>query len=180
MRGLQATKSSTESGSNIQTNKEAAKGASSVKAKEKKKTAVTSSTKDKALPAKGTEKIKPTAKSQSSTGNDDLLKGAGLFKFQNTQELLKTWKIVSPERYDLKLSKNKDKVGEVSLSKKKDAKQLFDDGLLYEFDKNEFPQHVTFQCKTNNKLTESCDIKLFNMNKAKSYNQKTKKLTNVS
>ena len=54
-----------------------------------------------------------------------------------------------------------------------------DDGLILEFNTQK-PEHVTFDCKTNNVETESCDLKLFNMDKESSYNQKTKKIAKVS
>lgn len=91
-----------------------------MKAKENTKTAVTSTTKKEKLVVKGTEKIKTTASSKTKPKiDDDILEGAGLFKFKNNQELLKKWKIVNPERYELKLSTEK-KTNDnlISLSKK--------------------------------------------------------------
>lgn len=86
---------------------------------------------------------------------NDILNGLGMFNFKSNQELLKKWQIVNPERYDIKLSKEKS--GEkgkeitenvIAITKKKDAPQLFDDGLLLKFDLQQ-PEHVTFQCKTD-------------------------------
>ena len=45
--------------------------------------------------------------------------------------------------------------------------QTFDDGLLIEFE-NHKPKHVTFSCKTDNEDDESCDFKMFNINKTAS------------
>lgn len=89
-------------------------------AQEKSKpAAVTSSTKKPATVVSGAEKI-TTAEPKPKMDDKDILKGAGLFKFKNNQELLKKWKIVNPERYDIKLG-TEDKENTVALTKKKDA-----------------------------------------------------------
>ena len=91
---------------------------------------------------------------------------------------MKTWTLINSTRYDIKLSN-----GELDLTKKEDKEDdpyaAPDDGLILEFNTQK-PEHVTFDCKTNNVETESCDLKLFNMDKESSYNQKTKKIAKVS
>ena len=41
----------------------------------------------------------------------------------------------------------------------------FDDGLYYLFDKLIKPKHISFYCKTDDKDQESCDFRLFHVNK---------------
>ena len=54
-----------------------------MKAKENAKTAVTSTTKKDVLDAKSTDKIKKTTNKNTGV-DDDILEGAGLFKFKNS------------------------------------------------------------------------------------------------
>ena len=58
----------------------------------------------------------------------------------------------------------------ITLTKKKITENVqvrpFDDGLYYLFDKLIKPKHISFYCKTDNEAVESCDFRLFHVNKA--------------
>ena len=50
----------------------------------------------------------------------------------------------------------------LSLTKQKTADFSFDDGLLFRLPDSK-PKHVQFFCKSDDALTESCDLRLFQL-----------------
>jgi len=132
-------------------------------------------------------------KKQYTVDPFDILKGAGEFRYDTKEELLKTWAFVNATNYDLTLKKpEEENDSNVVILTKKNIKanadtkppilqqglQTFDDGLIYSFE-NQRPKHVTFSCKTDNEDDESCDFKMFNINKTGS-TYVNEKLTKVS
>ena len=71
-------------------------------------------TKNSDVASKGAEEIKKPKDKSQLAGDEDILKGAGLFKFATQKELLQKWKVMSPARYDLKLGTENIKVGDVT------------------------------------------------------------------